>query len=213
MLATCNFLESLGFNQYTDFSLVLGSYPNTQVGITSAYLNVSELSVYKLWIYSSSSDYRKTSGIQKQSDFCDKIEESIGSESGLVLCRTSQTWKVYHVPLQGGLKHIFSRPQYCCVCWCFNCCPSYGWGWEYANLETRETKKPFTPCKLRLHKHYSWKERWGLSCTKWNLQWRKHPAEPIVSVFFSKQNRKMKTFFSAKLFNGIHKTFMKYRQH
>lgn len=82
MLATCNFLESLGFNQYTDFSLVLGSYPNTQVGITSAYLNVSELSVYKLWIYSSSSDYRKTSGIQKQSDFCDKIEESMGVRVG-----------------------------------------------------------------------------------------------------------------------------------
>lgn len=27
--------------------------------------------------------------------------------------------------------------------------------WEYANLEMRETKKPFTPSKLMLHKHYS----------------------------------------------------------
>ena len=111
MLATCNLLESLVFNQYADFSLVLGSYLNTQVGITPAYLNVSELSLCKLWIYSSSSDYRKTPEIQKQSDFCDKIEESIGSESGLVLRRTSQTWSIYHVPLQGGLNTSFPGPN------------------------------------------------------------------------------------------------------
>lgn len=116
MLATCNLLESLGFNQYTDFSLMLGSYPNTQVGISPAYLNVSELSVYKLWefiaLHQIIGKYLNTIA----SDFCDKIEESIGSENGLVLCRTSQTWNVYHVPLQGEPKpHLFRPPILLCL--------------------------------------------------------------------------------------------------
>lgn len=65
MLATCNSLESLGHSQYTDFSVVLENYPSTQVGTTPVYLNVLELILYKLCIYSPWPDYRKASGMQK----------------------------------------------------------------------------------------------------------------------------------------------------
>lgn len=66
MLATCNLLETLDLSQHTDFSLVLGSYSDTQVGDTTPVdLNFSKLILYKLQIYSSLPDYKKAFGKQK----------------------------------------------------------------------------------------------------------------------------------------------------
>lgn len=120
---------------------------------TPVYLNFSELILYKLWIYSSLPDYRKASGMQKFSDFCNKIEPYIEGESGLVPYRTYQTWNVFCMPSQNGLKTSFPDPAIVpvhiltVILWVRG---------AFANLEKRETKKQFTPSKPMFHKqHYS----------------------------------------------------------